>query len=503
MAGRQDTGSQGAKFGARNARKKWEDPGEPPWYRWRESDRAERAIRFIESYCRPPKGYGAGELLRLAEFQKDWLRRVLAPGVSSAAMELPRGNGKSTFLATVAVWALLDPDDSGAPQVPIVATTIGQAIRSVYGVAVHMIERESRLVEQCLIYSGIGNTRVLVPRTGGEMFPVSNDPDGLQGLDPSVAVCDEIGFMGIESWDSLLLASGKRPRSLVAGIGTPGFDRRSALWHLRDRVKSGAELPGFHYTEYAADEGCSILDEEQWYRANPALAEGYKNIDAMRTAVALSPESHFRIFQLGQWVDGVESWLGSDGRNLWRGLADPWPMEPSAPTWIGVDVALKHDSTAVVWVQQRDERWHVKAKIWLPRDDGRLDVTDAMATIRELAAMYDVRGVAYDPRFFDLPAQQLEDEGYPMLEFPQSLERMTPAVGGCYEMIRRGEISHDGDEAFETQVLNAVSRSNERGFTLAKSKSKDRIDSAVAMCIALSVAAKPQASPQVINLGAL
>ena len=48
-----------------------------------------------------------------------------------------------------------------------------------------------------------------------------------------------------------------------------------------------------------------------------------------------------------------------------------------------------------------------------------------------------------------------------------------------------------------------MARSNERGFTLAKSKSKDRIDSAVAMCIALSVAAKPQAAPQIINLGAL
>lgn len=494
---------QSAKVGNRNAGKKWVDPGPAPWLAWPELDRAEHAIRWIESYCRLPKGHGAGELMRLAEFQKEWLRAAYADGVSSAAMQVARGNGKSTLLAAVALHALFCPDVGGAPQVPIVATTVQQAVRSVYGVALSMIAAAPVLEARALVYSAIGAQKVKAPQTGGEMFPVSCDPDGLQGLDPSLAVCDEIGFMQVESWDSLLLASGKRPKSLVVGIGTPGFDRQSALWHLRSRVKSGAQLPGFHYTEYAGDEGCSILDEEQWYRANPALAEQYMNIDALRTAVALSPESHFRIFRLGQWVDGVESWLGADGRNLWRGLADPWAMEPSAPTWIGVDVALKHDSTAVVWVQQRDERWHVKAKIWLPRDDGRLDVTDAMATIRELAAMYDVRGVAYDPRFFDLPAQQLEDEGYPMLEFPQSLERMTPAVGGCYEMIRRGEISHDGDEAFETQVLNAVSRSNERGFTLAKSKSKDRIDSAVAMCIALSVAAKPQASPQVINLGAL
>lgn len=494
---------QSAKVGNRNAGKKWVDPGPAPWTRWKTKDRAERAIRWIETYCVLPKGHGAGKPLKLAEFQKDWLRAALAPGVTSSAMQVARGNGKSTFLAAVALWALFDPDVGGAPQVPIVATTVQQAVRSVYGVSLSMIAASPTLESRAMVYSAIGAQKVKAPQTGGEMFPVSCDPDGLQGLDPSLAVCDEIGFMQVESWDSLLLASGKRPKSLVVGIGTPGFDRRSALWHLRTRVKSGAELPGFHYTEYAADEGCSILDEAQWALANPALAENYMNIDALRTAVALSPESHFRIFRLGQWVDGVESWLGADGRSVWRSLADPWAMEPSAPTWVGVDVALKHDSTAISWVQQRGDRFHVKAKIWLPRDDGRLDVSDAMAWIRELASIYDVRAVAYDPRFFDLPAQQLEDEGLPMLEFPQSLERMTPAVGACFEMIKRGELSHDGDEAFETQVLNAVSRSNERGFTLAKSKSKDRIDSAVAMCIALSVASKPQVSPQIINLGAL
>jgi phage terminase large subunit-like protein len=41
-------------------------------------------------------------------------------------------------------------------------------------------------------------------------------------------------------------------------------------------------------------------------------------------------------------------------------------------------------------------------------------------------------------------------------------------------------------------VLNAVARYNERGFTLAKSKSKDRIDAAVAMIMALFEASRPE-----------
>jgi phage terminase large subunit-like protein len=435
--------------------------------------------------------------MKLAPFEKEWLESVLAPGVSSAAMSVPRGNGKSTFLAGVATWALFDEDESGAPQVPIVATTMNQAIRSVYGVARDMILGCPELADRSILYQAIGNQRITVPRNHGEMFPISNDPDGLQGLDPSVAVCDEIGFMPLESWDSLLLASGKRPRSLVAGIGTPGFDKsKSALWHLRQQVAKGVALPGFSFTEFAAPDFCDVRDEVVWLAANPALGAGFMNIDALRSAVALSPEGHFRIFRLGQWVEGVECWLGDDGERIWRGLTAPWAGQVDAPIWVGVDVGLKHDSTAVVWCQQRpDNRLHVWAKIWHPQPDGRLDVADAMQFLRELTSTYDAKAVAYDPRFFDLPAQQLGDEGLPMIEFPQSLERMTPAVGDTYERILRGELAHDGDDAFTHQVLSAVGRFNERGFTLAKSKSRDRIDAAVAMCLAVSVSSVPQVDP--------
>ncbi len=481
----------------RNAGKRVVDDTAGPWSSWRVKSRAARAIRFIETYCVLSKGHGAGKPMKLAPFQRDWLEEVYSSGITSAAMEIPRGNGKSTFLAAVALHALCDEDDGGQPQVPIVATTVAQAMRTVFGPACDMADKNPVIGNRLLRYSAIGNQKLVMPTTGGEMFPVSNDPDGLQGLDPSLAVCDEIGFMPLESWDSLILAGGKRPSSLVVGIGTPGFDRKSALWHLRTRILEGSHVPGFSFTEYSADEGCDIRDEAQWAKANPAMASGYKSSEHMRTAVEMSLEAHFRIFHLGQWVDGVECWLGDDGRAVWDRLRDPWVAD-SGPMWLGVDVALKHDSTAVVSVQLRpDERYHVKATIWQPREDGRLDVTDVMQHIREVCGKNDVREVAYDPRFFDLPAQMLVDEGLPMVEFPQVLERLTPAVTLAYEAIKRGEVAHDGDEPFSTQVLNAVARFNERGFTLSKGKSRDRIDACVAMVMALSRAMDLEPAGQV------
>ena len=59
-----------------------------PWRAWAESSRAERAMRWIETFFVPPKGFGAGRPSRLAPFQKGWLRAVYDGGLTSAAMLL-------------------------------------------------------------------------------------------------------------------------------------------------------------------------------------------------------------------------------------------------------------------------------------------------------------------------------------------------------------------------------------------------------------------------------
>lgn len=478
-----------ASVGRRNAASRLADRSDGPWGEWREPPRSPaHAIRWIERYCQAPKGHGAGQRLRLAPWQKAWLREILPARVRSAALSCPRGQGKSTLLAALGLWGTFNADEGGAPQVPVVATTVMQAHRSVYGVALAMIGAEPELLHRSITYTAIGNMRVVVPSTGGEMFPVSSDPDGLQGLDPSLAICDEIGFQSVESWDSLLLASGKRPRSLVVGIGTPGLDRANALYHLRSRVREGRALPGFTFREFAADEGCALEDERQWRKANPALRGGYQSIDALRTSLALAPESHFRIFRLGQWVDGTECWLGTDGGKTWDALALRGPCElvRGAPTWVGLDVGLKRDSTALTALQRlEDGRMFVRTRLWLPHGEDAVDQTDVMAHLRELDRAYALQEVAYDPRFFDVAAKVLGDEGLPMVEIPQSVERMTQAVGSTFEAIKRGELAHDGDPAVTAQVLNAVARMNERGFTLAKAKSRGRIDAAIAICLAV------------------
>lgn len=472
-----------------NARSRFADTTVGPWFRWREQDPAARAIRFIETYCRSPKGHGYGQPLRLAPFQKAWITEILSPGIRQALLSCPRGQGKSTLLAALAVWGLFDRYEDGQPQIPVMATTVGQAKRAVFDVAAKMVAAEPKLADRSIIFTAIGDSRIVANDAcgGGVMFPVSNDPDGLQGLDPGpVAVCDEIGFQPEESWSSLVLASGKRSRSVCIGIGTPGLDKeKSALWARRQAWLDGNRPEGFSFTEFSAPDDADPYDESTWRTACPALDAGYQAIDALRVAIATTPLSHFQIFHLGQWVDGTDCWLGEDGRTVWGALQSDYELTAGATTYVGIDAGHKRDTFAIVYGQQRpDGKLHTKAKIFTPTKDTPVDIADAMRFLRELDNLYDLAACAYDPRLFEIPGQMLADEGLPMVEFPQSLERMTPAYVALYEAIVNGDISHDGDEHYTRQILNAVPRHNERGFLLSKNKSRGKIDAApaLAMC---------------------
>jgi len=478
------------RVGNKNAGKRFATAEPGPWMSWPERRPHTRCIKFIETYCRAPKGYGHGKPLRLARFQKRWIKKFLGDDdVFAAIASWPRGQGKSTLLAAIATWATFDKCASGVPDVPIVATTVGQAMKSVYNVAVAMVEAEPELANRAKLYTAISDPRIEA-LGGGRMYPIANDIDTLQGLDYSLAIMDEIGFQPLTAYSSLALAQGKRDWSKIAGIGTPGFDSDNALWWIRAKLHDGGVMPGMFFTEYAADENCDHMDERQWHKANPALAEGFMNIKALRAASGLM-EAHFRIFRLGQWVDGVDSWLGEDGRAVWRALIDPWALQKGVPTYGGLDVGIKRDSTALVLIQQRpDGRYHAACKIWMP-DNETLDVTDIMQYIREVDEEYNLRGLAYDPRLFELPAGQLAEEGVPMIEIPQSLERMTPAFGDLYQDIKDGRISVNDDKSFQQQILNGIPKWNQSGFTLKKIGQKRKIDAAYALAMGLDRAKHP------------
>ena len=230
------------------------------------------------------------------------------------------------------------------------------------------------------------------------------------------------------------------------------------------------------------------------------MAEDLLDPEDLMTATKQTSEMAFRRWRLNQWVRSQESWLPV---GAWEQCVTQFEFDRDAPMFVGIDMALKHDSIAVVCAQKNeDDRFAIRSKIWQPSDDG-VDVADVEAYLRELHLNFNVVEFAYDPAYFQRSAEILADDAMPMVEYPQTGSRMIPACGNAYELIVSARVAHDGSPTFTDQVLSAAQRMTENGWRLSKGKSKRKIDACIAMVMALDRAnSRPRVGtePQVINV---
>lgn len=79
-----------------------------------------------------------------------------------------------------------------------------------------------------------------------------------------------------------------------------------------------------------------------------------------------------------------------------------------------------------------------------------------MTRLREVCDTYGVVEVAYDPAWFSVQAQMLEDECRPMVEFPQTVSRVD------------GLLTHSGQPELTRHLANCVIKSDNRGERITK-----------------------------------
>jgi phage terminase large subunit-like protein len=116
----------------------------------------------------------------------------------------------------------------------------------------------------------------------------------------------------------------------------------------------------------------------------------------------------------------------------------------------------------------------------------------AVDKIRAICRRYQVRELACDVFHWARTFQVLDDEGLPVMEFPQTPARMTPASTRFSDAVVNRTLTHDGDPQLARHVGNAVIREDSRGARLAKEHrhSRRRIDACVAAVTAVHRAAE-------------
>lgn len=456
---------------------------------------------FIESYCRVTKeswGGSAGTLLRMRDWQSDDITaRVYARRPDGrlrhreAMIGLPRKNGKSALGSSYGVHGLVMSTDGS--EVYSCAADKDQA-RIVFNVAKRMVELDEDLSGMIKIYRD-----ALEYTDKGSIYKVlSSEAFTKEGLNPSIVVYDELHAAPTdELYNVMAQAFGARKDPLLIIITTAGVktDQTGGDSICYRRYQHGQKIasgelkdPTFFMAWYGAPEKSDYKDPAVWEAANPGYGDLIDPED-FASVVEKVGENDFRTKRLNQWVAQVHAWLPQGAWSACRD-ADRTFTQPGKGVVLGFDGSKSGDSTALVAATIESEPQLTVVGLWEKPEgvkDWRVPRGAVKDAIRTACRTYRVREIAWDEWLWLDAAEELEDEGIPVVAYPQTLGRMGPATQRFYEMVTTHKLSQDGDPRMARHIENAQLKTDSRGSRLMKDarESPRKIDLAVAAVMAV------------------
>ncbi|WP_137120919.1 terminase large subunit domain-containing protein [Segeticoccus rhizosphaerae] len=445
------------------------DPSPLP-FRPRTTVPSERFEKFCTRFVVTPKGTGARKAMRLRPWQVELVASVFdaQPRPRSAGWMMPRGQGKSTLVAALGLFDLFLGEEGASV---VVAATDERQAGIVFKTAARMVELSEDLSSRCQVFKG----QLYIPERGATFQALPAEPKRLEGLDPTLAILDEIGVISPDVYEVVALAQGKRETSTLLGIGTPGPDPHTGvLADMRAYAASHPDDASFVWREFSADGFTDhpVECEHCWSLANPAL-DDFLHRDAM---TALLPpktrEATFRRARLCQFVTDTTGGFLPPG--VWEGLSTGEPIPDGADVVLALDGSFSDDTTALLLATVGTEPHFDTLQVWAPVDGERVPVAEVEQTIRDACRRWHVVEIIADPFRWTRTLQALEAEGLPIVEFPHSPSRLTAATGDLYSAAVNGRMTHSGEPTLAAHVAAAVVREDARGIRLDKS-SRSRI----------------------------
>jgi phage terminase large subunit-like protein len=484
---------------------------------------ADRAMLFAQQMPNI-KGPEAGKPLRLMDWQKFVYANLFgfvdrAAGIrrfQRAAVFVPRGNGKTTISAPLALYLTFLVGEGGAEGYAA-AVTRDQA-RILFEVAQNMVRRSPRMREEWGI--GVKTHSIYQDATASSFMPISSDAKSLDGKSVQIAVCDEIAsHRTSEVYDALLTALAKREQSLLLSISTAtgntsGIGKQ--IWDYGLRVlQKGQDDDRLFAVIYSIDDNDDPWSEETWIKANPGWGQSVQP-DAIRAIMRQArnnpaQESAAKTRHLNIWVGADEAlfslraWHACANREIQ--LADYM----FRPCHIGLDLASRTDLAALALVlPEQDDHYTVfvkcftnEAAVMEARNpsypawaaEGDLVVTPGDETdfgwiedeILRLCRDFRVESVAYDPWAATQLAQRLSDQGVPMVEFRSSTQNFSEPTKELDAAMRAHRLEHDGNGVLTWCIGNVVGREDARSNVYPKkARPENKIDAAIAVIMAMA-----------------
>lgn len=486
----------------------------------------ESAWRILNtfSYLRHSKGEWSGKEIELAGWQAWGLACVFGWKHQDTELrrfrtiyeEVARKNGKTTKLSGVGVYGLTK-DEEGGPEIYAAATKREQS-RILFEEACRMV-KQSRPLRRRL---DVQQHRIVHATNFGKFEPLSADGNTMDGLNPHIALVDELhAHKTPEVWDVLKSALGARSQPLIWAITTAGFNKNGICYEVRDyaiKVLTGViDDDSFFGCIYTLDDGDDWQDESNWIKANPNLGVSvsldYLREQARQAAVMPTAKTNFLTKHLNVWVTGESSWC-----NIERWMecgADYKPDEIIDPVqvYLGIDLASVSDIASIGGIAiLADGSWRTFGKHYLPEDtvnagyrktavpfrqwheQGWMTLTPGnvidynwiKADILTMLEKWPVKEIGFDRWNSSQLVNDLMEVGAPMVQFGMGYASMNAPMKELERRYLAKEIEHPNDPVLNWAMSNVVADQDPAGnIKPAKNKSSEKIDPAVALIIAI------------------
>lgn len=486
------------------------------------ASRGERAIAFIERYCKVPEGKLVGQPIRLEPFQKRFLLEIYdnPHGTHTAILSIARKNGKTALIACILLVHLAGPEAVQNSQIVSGAMSRDQAA-IVFNLAVKMVNLCPELAERVKIFPS--GKRLLGLSKNVEYRALAAEGKTAHGLSPILAILDELGQVKGPTdpfIEAIETAQGAYDNPLKIIISTQAPTDLDMLSQLID----APDDPRIVKHVYAAPPKCELDDREAWAAANPGLGLFRSVDDVVKQCTKAmnipSFEPAYRNLILNQRVEAVAPFVT---RSIWEANGAEPDLKPKQKVWGGLDLAEVNDLCAEVLLSDAGD---VVPTFWLPAEglrekakadkvpydiwagQGHLQTTpgksvryrDVAQHLRRVFDTYDVQLYGFDRHHMKFLKEWLEkpDEktGKPLfaveeldkfVDFGQGTASMTPALRALEEALLDGLHRHGNHPILSMCAANAkvIGDSGARKFD--KRTARGRIDGMVAYAMAIGV----------------
>jgi phage terminase large subunit-like protein len=502
--------------------------------RKKNQSRADRNIRWIEKHCRVPEGRDVGKPVRLRAWQKRELRKIYdnPAGTRMAIISFAKKNGKTSFAAFLLLLHLCGPEHRPNTQLPSTAQSKDQAA-ILFNLAAKVVRQSPTLFPVVTIRDTI--KQLVCEELGTVYKALSAEVATAHGQSPVFAVHDELGQVAgpvSELFNAIENAMGAHEAPMSVVISTQAPNDGDLLSILIDDAQKGHD-PRVVLSLYTADPELDPFSEKAIKQANPAYGDFLNAVEIRDQAAKArrmpSQEPLYRNYTLNQRVEMTSPFIS---RSVWMGCAGQVLADFRGRRVFGaLDLSETTDLPSLVLValleDQAETVFHVKPTFWLPGEallersradrvpydvwakEGLLELSPGRSVEYQWVAEHlrgvfdelDIVAMAFDRwnwkhlRPWLLEAGFTEEqvtpggEGAKFVEFGQGFQSMSPALRETESAILNGRLVHGNHPVLNMCMAAAVVQRDPAGNRkLNKAKSRGRIDGAVSLAMAISVA---------------